>query len=38
MKRIVAWMLTVACLAGALGGCIILPDGGYHHHHDYARY
>jgi hypothetical protein len=33
MKRIIGWMLAAVFLAGALSGCIIVPDDGYHHHH-----
>jgi hypothetical protein len=35
MKKIVAWMLLAMSLASVLGGCIIVPDGDNHHHHDY---
>jgi hypothetical protein len=34
MKRL-AILATLAVLLGSsLGGCIIVPDGGYHHHYD----
>jgi hypothetical protein len=36
MKRIIALVLMAVCLGGALSGCIIVPDGGYHDHwHDH---
>jgi hypothetical protein len=38
MKRL-AILVTLAVLLGStLGGCIVVPDGGYHHHDYYGRY
>lgn len=33
MKRIAALAALAALLGCGLGGCIVVPDGGYHHHH-----
>jgi len=36
MKRL-AILATLAVLLGStLGGCIVVPDGGYHHHDYYG--
>ncbi|CAB3780337.1 hypothetical protein LMG28614_01041 [Paraburkholderia ultramafica] len=40
MKRIFALAILAATLDGALSGCIVVPDGGYHdhdHHYDHDR-
>ncbi len=31
MKRIFALTLMAVCLGTALGGCIVVPAGGYYH-------
>jgi hypothetical protein len=33
MKRIVALVVLAITLGSALGGCIIVPEGGYHEHY-----
>jgi len=33
MKRIFALMLMAVCLGTTLGGCIVVPAGGYYHHY-----
>lgn len=43
MKRTIALTLLAICLGSALGGCIFVPEGGYHDHdhghdHDHDRY
>ena len=41
MKKILALVILAVTLGSALGGCIVVPDGGYHdhdHHHDHDRY
>ncbi|MGH8779797.1 hypothetical protein [Paraburkholderia sp.] len=39
MKRIFALVVLAAMLGSALGGCIVVPDGGgYHDHHDHDHY
>ena len=36
MKRILALILMAATLGSALGGCIVVPEGGgYYHDHDH---
>ncbi|MCP2084330.1 UNVERIFIED_ORG: hypothetical protein J2Y81_000347 [Paraburkholderia sediminicola] len=36
MKRIFALVLLAVTLGSALGGCIVVPEGGYHDHdHDH---
>ncbi|SOE73783.1 hypothetical protein SAMN05446635_5001 [Burkholderia sp. OK233] len=36
MKRIFALVLLTVTLGSALGGCIVVPEGGYHDHdHDH---
>jgi hypothetical protein len=36
MKKRAILVALGALLAGALSGCIVVPDGGgWHHHHDY---
>jgi hypothetical protein len=35
MKRTIALMLLAVCLGSALGGCIFVPEGGYHDHDHY---
>jgi hypothetical protein len=35
MKRIFALVLLAITLGSALGGCIVVPDGGGYHHHDH---
>lgn len=36
MKRIFALVLLAITLGSALGGCIVVPEGGYHdHYHDH---
>ena len=32
MKRTIALTLLAICLGSALGGCIFVPEGGYHDH------
>jgi len=32
MKRIFALMLMAVCLGAALGGCIVVPEGGGYYH------
>ena len=39
MKRIFALVILAVTLGSALGGCIVVPEGGYHnHYHDRDRY
>ena len=39
MKRLAIFATLAVLLGSALGGCIIVPDGGGYHHHDhYGRY
>ncbi|RKE36177.1 hypothetical protein B0G76_2338 [Paraburkholderia sp. BL23I1N1] len=40
MKRIFALALLALTLGSALGGCIVVPEGGYHEHyyHDHDHY
>jgi hypothetical protein len=39
MKKTIALMLLAVCLGSGLGGCIFVPEGGYHEHgHDHDRY
>lgn len=39
MKRIFALVLLAITLGCALGGCIVVPEGGYHdHYHDHDHY
>ncbi|MFP3570014.1 hypothetical protein [Paraburkholderia sp. SIMBA_030] len=33
MKRIFALILMAITLGSALGGCIVVPEGGYYHDH-----
>jgi hypothetical protein len=35
MKRIFALVILAITLGSALGGCIVVPDGGGYHHHDH---
>ena len=35
MKRIFALVLLALTLGSALGGCIVVPEGGYHYHEHY---
>jgi hypothetical protein len=35
MKRIFALIVLAITLGSALGGCIVVPDGGGYHHHDH---
>lgn len=37
LKRIALLASLAVLLGSTLGGCIVVPDGGYHHH-DYYRY
>ena len=32
MEKILGLVLMAACLGSALGGCIVVPAGGYYHH------
>lgn len=34
MKKILGLILLAISLGSMLGGCIVVPDGGVHHHHD----
>ncbi|AJW98637.1 MULTISPECIES: hypothetical protein [Burkholderia] len=38
LKRIALLASLAVLLGSTLGGCIVVPDGGYHHHRDYYRY
>lgn len=39
MKRIALLAALAVVLGSALGGCIVVPDGGYYHHSGYyGRY
>jgi hypothetical protein len=38
MKKILALMLLAISLGSMLGGCVIVPDGGGHYHHDHDHY
>lgn len=41
MKRIFALVLLAITLGSVLGGCIVVPEGGYHnhdHYHDHDHY
>ncbi len=38
MKRIAVLAALAVVLGSVLGGCIVVPDGGYYHRHDYYRY
>ncbi|AHI66092.1 putative membrane protein [Burkholderia thailandensis USAMRU Malaysia  len=35
MKRIAALAALAVVLGSVLAGCIVVPDGGYHHHRGY---
>ncbi|WP_301541107.1 hypothetical protein [Paraburkholderia xenovorans] len=35
MKRIFALAILAVTLGGALSGCIVVPEGGYHDHDHY---
>ncbi|MFM0297013.1 MULTISPECIES: hypothetical protein [Paraburkholderia] len=37
MKRIFALAILAVTFGGALSGCIVVPEGGYHDH-DHYRY
>jgi hypothetical protein len=37
VKRLILALVTGALLAASLSGCIVVPDGGYHHHGYYYR-
>lgn len=41
MKRILALVILAVTLGSALGGCIVVPEGGYHdhdhHEHDHEH-
>ncbi len=39
MKRIAVLAALAIVLGSVLGGCIVVPEGGYYHHRDdYYRY
>ena len=38
MKRIFALVILAVTLGSALGGCIVVPEGGYHTYHYHDRY
>ncbi|NYH20269.1 hypothetical protein GGD41_007497 [Paraburkholderia bryophila] len=38
MKRILALVILAVTLGSALGGCIVVPGGGYHDHYYHDHY
>ncbi|ASL41912.1 hypothetical protein bAD24_I00390 [Burkholderia sp. AD24] len=38
MKRILALVILAVTLGSALGGCIVVPAGGYHDHYYHDHY